>query len=96
MKRICIYFVTVYALLLTGWQPVRAAESAIMVVGDSLSTGYGIDAAQGWVNLLQQRLRTNGFPYRVINASISGDTSRGGLARLPAALDRHQPAIVIL
>ncbi|MEE4379611.1 MAG: arylesterase [Candidatus Competibacteraceae bacterium] len=88
--------ILVYALLLIGWQPVRAEEPNIMVVGDSLSTGYGIDANKGWVTLLQQRLRSNGFPHQVINASVSGDTSRGGLARLPAALERHQPAIVIL
>jgi len=95
MKNTCT-LILVYALLLVGWQPVQADQPAIMVVGDSLSTGYGIDASKGWVNLLQQRLHNNGFPHQVINASVSGDTSRGGLARLPAALERHQPAIVIL
>ncbi|MEZ5582970.1 MAG: arylesterase [Candidatus Competibacteraceae bacterium] len=95
MKNISCLII-VCALLLGGGQPVRADEPTIMVVGDSLSTGYGIDAAQGWVNLLQQRLRDNGFPHRVINASVSGDTSRGGLARLPTALELHQPTIVIL
>jgi acyl-CoA thioesterase-1 len=65
-------------------------------LGDSLSAGYGIDADAGWVSLLQRRLREQGFAHRVVNASISGDTTSGGLARLPAALDRNQPAIVLV
>lgn len=68
----------------------------ILVLGDSLSAGYGFDLRQGWVTLLQQRLMREGFPHRVVNASISGDTARGGLARLPRALDQHRPAIVII
>ncbi len=81
-------------LLLTP--PIKADEPVILVLGDSLSAGFGIDLSQGWVNLLAQRLRENGFPHRVVNASISGDTSRGGLARLPSALELHQPDIVIV
>lgn len=73
-----------------------AQEPKILVLGDSLSTGYGFAASRSWVSLLAQRLQTQGYPHRVVNASISGDTSRGGLSRLPAALERHQPAIVIL
>ncbi len=76
--------------------PAAAAPPVILVLGDSLSAGYGFDLRQGWVTLLQQRLTREGFPYRVVNASISGDTSRGGLARLPRALDQHRPAIVII
>ena len=75
-----------------GW----ARHPTIMVVGDSLSSGYGLELSQGWVSLLQQRLEQSGYPHRVVNASISGDTSRGGLARLPAALASHQPDIVIV
>jgi acyl-CoA thioesterase-1 len=71
-------------------------EPVILVLGDSISAGYGIKLSQGWVSLLEQRLLANGFPHRVVNASISGDTSRGGLARLPDALDRHRPNLVIL
>lgn len=85
-------------LILAGllWRPLWAGEPTILVVGDSLSAGYGIEISQGWVNLLQKRLQEAGFPHRIVNASISGDTTRGGLARLPAALERHDPAIVIL
>ena len=67
----------------------------ILVLGDSLSAGYGIDVNAGWVALLQQRLDGN-YPHRVINASVSGETAGGGLARLPALLQQHQPELVIL
>jgi len=73
-----------------------AATPTILVLGDSLSAAYGIPAEQGWVNLLQRRLAENGFPHRVVNASISGDTTSGGLSRLPAALAREHPALVVL
>lgn len=68
----------------------------ILVIGDSLSSAYGLDPQQGWVNLLAQRLSERGIDYRVINASITGDTTRGGLARLPQAIRRHRPAFVII
>jgi len=74
----------------------RAEPPAILVLGDSLSAGYGITAEQGWVKQLQDRLKERGFPHRVVNASISGDTTSGGLSRLPMALERERPAIVIL
>ncbi|WP_240433512.1 arylesterase [Solimonas sp. K1W22B-7] len=64
--------------------------------GDSLSAAYGIQASQGWAALLQQRLQREGYPHVVVNASVSGETSAGGLARLPAALGQHKPAIVLL
>ena len=66
------------------------------MLGDSLSAAYGIDRQQGWVALLQQRLRSLGYGYEVINASITGDTTRGGLSRLPAALEREHPAVLII
>ncbi|NMQ20672.1 arylesterase [Candidatus Competibacter phosphatis] len=74
----------------------RAESPVILVLGDSLSAGYGIPVEKGWVSLLQRRLVERGFPYRVVNASISGDTTSGGLSRLPAALELHRPAIVVL
>lgn len=75
----------------------QAEESpVILVFGDSLSAAHGIDQNDGWVSLLQQRLRQQGYPYRVVNASISGDTTAGGLARLPAALRQNRPDIMIL
>ena len=73
-----------------------AESPVILVLGDSLSAGYGIPVEKGWVSLLQRRLVERGFPYRVVNASISGDTTSGGLSRLPAALELHRPAIVVL
>ena len=69
----------------------------LLVVGDSLSAGYGLtDVDDGWVALLQKRLDDNSLALRVVNASISGDTSAGGAARLPAAIERHQPEVVII
>ena len=76
--------------------PTRAEAPVILVLGDSLSAGYGIPLERGWVSLLQNRLAERGFPHRVVNASISGDTTDGGLSRLPAALSRERPAIVVL
>ena len=71
-------------------------QGSILVIGDSLSAAYGIERSEGWVSLLEQHLNQNGHSYRVINASVSGDTTRGGLARLPNALKEHQPGIVII
>ncbi len=68
----------------------------VLVVGDSLSAEYGLKAGDGWVALLQARLAAQKKPYRVVNASISGDTTSGGRSRLPAALRTHKPAIVVL
>ena len=68
----------------------------LMVLGDSLSAGYDIDIEQGWVRLLQARLEMQGLDHRVINASISGDTTRGALARLPQAMRDSRPKIVIV
>ena len=73
-----------------------ATAPSILVVGDSLSAGYGIEIRDGWVTLLQQRLIKQGYPHLVVNASISGDTTSGGRTRLPNALKRHRPQIVIL
>ncbi|HKY90218.1 MAG TPA: arylesterase [Nevskiaceae bacterium] len=68
----------------------------ILVMGDSLSAGYGLDPQQGWIFLLQQKIRSQGLPHVVVNASVSGETTAGGLARLPAALDRNRPKIVLV
>ncbi|MFG6414774.1 arylesterase [Roseateles sp. DC23W] len=74
-----------------------AAEApVVLVVGDSLSAEYGIKAGSGWVALLQKRLSEQKQPHRVVNASISGDTTAGGRSRLPAALNKHKPAIVVI
>lgn len=73
-----------------------AGPRVILVMGDSLSAAYGLDPAQGWVALLQQRLKAQGYDYTVVNASISGETTSGGLTRLPDALKQHPPAVVVL
>lgn len=72
------------------------ASPAILVMGDSLSAAFGIPLERGWVRLLAQRLEAEGVPARVVNASISGETTQGGVTRLPAELARSKPAIVIL
>ena len=86
------------ALLLTLALPLAASEQTrtLMVLGDSLSAAYGIDMQAGWVALLQARLSAQGHAWRVVNASVSGDTSAGGLTRLPAALEQHRPALVVV
>jgi acyl-CoA thioesterase-1 len=78
---------------------VRAAAlpaPVILVFGDSISAGYGIAPESGWVNLLTGRLRREGYGFQVVNASVSGETTTGGLARLPRALAAHDPRIVII
>lgn len=81
------------ALLLLA-APLRA--EVWLVVGDSISAAFGLDTAQGWVALLQKRLDKQGRSIQIVNASISGDTSAGGLARLPALLAEHRPALVLI
>lgn len=77
--------------------PADAAERpVILVLGDSLSAAYGLAPAQGWVALLEQRLDAKGYEYRVVNASMSGETTGGGLARLPRALALHRPAVLFI
>jgi acyl-CoA thioesterase-1 len=71
-------------------------KKTILVFGDSLSAGYGIGVNQGWVALLQRRLATQGYGYRVVNASISGETTSGGSERVRRALELNKPALVIL
>ncbi len=76
--------------------PAWAKAPTILVMGDSLSAAYGIETSQGWVGLLRKRLAQRGYDYSVINASISGETSAGGLTRLPLELAQYRPALVIL
>lgn len=73
-----------------------AAQKTILVVGDSLSAAYGMPEREGWVSLLQQRLVARKLAYRVINASVSGETTAGGRARIEQALRKYDPAIVLL
>ena len=73
-----------------------AVPRTVVVLGDSLSAGYGIKIQEGWVNLLAQRIASEGYGYKVVNASVSGETTQGGLARLPRALQLHKPDIVVI
>ena len=87
-------FTLVVLLLATG---VPAAESpTVLIFGDSLSAGFGIDVDQSWAALLQNRLEEQGYEHRVVNASISGETTEGGAARIDNALDTFKPALIIL
>lgn len=74
----------------------HAAAPAILVLGDSLSAAYGIDPKDGWVALLEARLEAEGYPHRVVNASISGETTSGGRRRLPDLLAAHRPELVVI
>lgn len=72
------------------------SSSVILVLGDSISAGYGLPAGSGWVSLLQERLKQEHRPHTVVNASVSGDTTAGGRARLEALLTRYRPAITVI
>lgn len=83
--------------LLLVFLPLTTLANTILIVGDSLSAGYGVDAGKGWVALLQQRLNNvPGNKFKVVNASISGDTTQNGLDRLPALLKQYHPEITII
>lgn len=73
-----------------------ASAKTLLVLGDSLSAGHGLDAGQSWVSLLEQRIEQKNIAVDVINASISGDTTNGGLSRLPGLLEQHHPQWVLL
>ncbi|MBC8025095.1 MAG: arylesterase [Steroidobacteraceae bacterium] len=83
-------------LAFVGTAAAEQPQRTIIVLGDSLSAGYGVKVQEGWVSLLAKRLASEGYGYRVVNASVSGETTQGGLARLPRALQTHKPAIVIV
>lgn len=73
-----------------------AAAQNILIVGDSISAAFGLEIKQGWAALLQERLREEGYPHQVVNASVSGDTTAGGRARLPRLLEVHEPELVVI
>lgn len=84
------------ACVLLSLLALPALAQNILLVGDSISAAYGLEIEQGWVRMLEQRLAERKQPYTVINASVSGDTTAGGLARLPALLEQHEPALVLI
>lgn len=83
-------------MVLSSGTPAIAATGKVLVLGDSLSAAYGIKADAGWVSLLRERMQQAQPPHEVVNASISGETTAGGLARLGKLLDEHQPKLVIV
>jgi acyl-CoA thioesterase-1 len=87
---------SILVFLLMSSPAFGADEPTILIFGDSLSAGFGIDVDQSWGTLLQTRLQTQGYEHRVVNASISGETTEGGVTRIPAALERFDPALVVL
>jgi acyl-CoA thioesterase I len=92
VKRLLVLFALIAASV-----SAKAETPVILVFGDSISAGYGLARVeQGWVALLQTRLKDQEYGYQVVNASVSSETTAGGLARLPRALMLHQPEIVIL
>jgi acyl-CoA thioesterase I len=83
-------------LVFIALQNAVASDRTILVFGDSLSAAHGIRPEEGWVALLTQRLHSQGYGYQIVNASVSGETTSGGLQRLPRALELHRPELVIL
>lgn len=84
-----------FLVLLAAALPVQAART-ILVFGDSLSAGYGLPQRSGWVSLLEKRLAAGGYDYRVVNASISGETTVGGKNRIESVLRKHRPDVLVL
>ena len=86
----CAAGVLLLVLALPAW------AQNILLVGDSISAAFGLEIQQGWVTLLEQRLAEQDYPHTVVNASVSGDTTAGGLARLPGLLQEFQPELVVI
>lgn len=89
--------IAVAAAVAGSWPALaQSREAVVLIVGDSLSAEYGLRRGSGWVALLEQRLQAEGRSVRVVNASISGDTTSGGRSRLPALLRTHRPDVVVI
>ena len=91
MKRLVILLILVAASV-----SAKGQAATILVFGDSISAGFGINPERGWAALLQSKLKSEGYGEQVVNASVSGETTEGGVARLPRALILHRPGIVII
>lgn len=88
--------IAAFLLLILNVPTFGTEAPTVLVFGDSLSAGYGIEVDQSWATLLQARLREQGYEHRVVNASISGDTTEGGAARIAQAIESFSPALIIL
>jgi len=102
IKSFNVCLLMVLAILLTVIVPVNSSNkidpsaNTIVILGDSLSAGYGVQIESSWPSLLEKSITNNGLNFQVVNAGISGDTTSGGLYRLPRLLSEHKPKIVIL
>jgi len=96
MRPVSVFLFNILLVCLSIVTPVHADQKSILILGDSLSAAYGIPVERGWVALLQQRLQDKQHDYEVINASISGETTAGALARLAGILDRVRPEITLI
>ena len=97
--RIKSYLLFVGVILLSSlFRPLAlAADSPVIIIlGDSISAAYNMETGQSWPSLLQERLSNNGYSHRVFNSSFTGDTTQGGLSRLPRLLEKYHPALVII
>jgi len=90
------FFRLLLAALLVALAPAATAQRTLLVFGDSLSAAYGLSVNQGWVHLLGERIAQRGLGWNVVNASVSGETTAGGVRRLPEDLKRHKPSIVVI
>lgn len=90
------YHARMLVLLLAAWPAWAWADCSVLIVGDSLSSGYGLASGKGWVDRLDVRLKQRKPGWRVINSSVAGDTTQNGLQRLPPALKRHRPDTVLI
>ncbi|WP_226597280.1 arylesterase [Marinobacter nauticus] len=98
MHTISLYVrsIALSALLLLFALPVLASQNTVLVLGDSLSAAYGVPSETAWVELLRDRIESQDLDWTVVNASISGETTDGGLRRLPGLLEAHDPTIVVI
>jgi acyl-CoA thioesterase-1 len=96
LRSLPMAWLVVLSGLACGPAAAQAPAPVLLIVGDSVSAGYGLPGGKVWVDLLSARLKAEGYGYRVVNASISGDTTAGGRARLPALLAQHKPSVVII
>ena len=102
IKSFNLHLLVVLTILLTVIVPVNSSNefdspaNTIVILGDSLSAGYGVNIDSSWPSLLEKSIKNNNLDFQVINAGISGDTTSGGLFRLPKLLSRHKPKIVVL
>jgi acyl-CoA thioesterase-1 len=93
---LCVHRIAVFALAALALAACGAQARTLMVFGDSLSAAYNLPVEKGWVHLVESKIRDAGLDWKVVNASVSGETTAGGLRRLPVDLKRHKPDLVLI